>query len=78
MGMVETGATGLEPATSGVTGGSKRLHLVSSSRDNRLNQAFWQVRVFTWFHLVISKAFPRLGALGALKPPVVQPSRPSG
>jgi hypothetical protein len=36
----ETGATGLEPATSGVTGGSKPFHLVSPNRQNRLIKRF--------------------------------------
>ena len=35
-GLLETGATGLEPATSGVTGVSKPLRLVASSRLNRV------------------------------------------
>jgi hypothetical protein len=61
----ETGATGLEPATSGVTGVRKPFQRVSSSRRNRVTVRLFRVatlpglpQFFVWFHRVVSMTFP--------------------
>jgi hypothetical protein len=62
----ERGATGLEPATSGVTGVSKQLRPASSSRLNRVSirirahsTRFPASRFFAWLHPAVSCRFQR-------------------
>ncbi len=59
------GATGLEPATSGVTGVRKQFQRVSPSRRNRVTVRLLRVatlpglpQFFVWFHPVVSMTFP--------------------
>jgi hypothetical protein len=61
----KTGARGLEPATSGVTGVTKPLHPASRSRTTRVGMRLLRIhalpspmRSFTWFHPVVSMRFP--------------------
>ena len=67
--MSKAGATGLEPATSGVTGVTKRLHRASSGRLKRVTMRvrprstrFPAGRFFAWFHPVVSMPFPGVTA----------------
>src|SRR6266545_5046060 len=60
-----TGATGLEPATSGVTGVCKPFQRVSSSRRNRVTVGLFRMgtlrglpQFFVRFHPVVSMTFP--------------------
>jgi hypothetical protein len=52
-----TGATGLEPATSGVTGGSKPFRLVSPSRANGQIKRFSAGSIDCLFRLVSPSRF---------------------